>query len=62
MIILGITELAGIIELLAGLIINVWIGAFGRIIFKKDDKTSRVVLRILGVFLLINGISRAFHV
>jgi hypothetical protein len=61
-IILGITELAGIIELLAGLIINVWIGAFGRIIFKKDDKTSRVVLRILGVFLLINGISRAFHV
>ncbi|MEK5025984.1 hypothetical protein NST99_28780 [Paenibacillus sp. FSL L8-0470] len=59
---MGITELAGIIELLAGLIINVWIGAFGRIIFKKDDKTSRVVLRILGVFLLINGISRAFHV
>ncbi|WP_438494871.1 hypothetical protein [Paenibacillus sp. IHBB 3054] len=59
---MGITELAGIIELLAGLIINVWIGAFGRIIFKKDDKTSRIVLRILGVFLLINGISRAFHV
>ncbi|WP_379145705.1 hypothetical protein [Paenibacillus sp. sgz500992] len=59
---MGITELAGIIELLAGLIINVWIGAFGRIIFKKDDKTTRVVLRILGVFLLINGISRAFHV
>ncbi|AIQ20446.1 membrane protein [Paenibacillus sp. FSL H7-0357] len=59
---MGITELAGIIELLAGLIINVWIGAFGRIIFKKDDKISRVVLRILGVFLLINGISRAFHV
>jgi hypothetical protein len=55
-------ELIGIGELLVGILINVFIGTIGKAIFRKDDRTSRVILRIIGVFLMINGISRAFHV
>nr|WP_316503261.1 MULTISPECIES: hypothetical protein [Paenibacillus] len=59
---MGIMELIGIGELLGGILINVFIGSLGRAIFRKDDRTSRVILRIIGIFLIINGISRAFHV
>lgn len=55
-------ELIGIVELIVGILINVFIGTLGRAIFRKDDRTSRAILRVIGVFLIINGISRAFHV
>ncbi|CCG48220.1 hypothetical protein BANAU_0198 [Bacillus velezensis YAU B9601-Y2] len=41
---------------------NVWIGRLGKTFFGKDDRSSRVVLRICGIFLMINGVSRAFHI
>jgi threonine/homoserine/homoserine lactone efflux protein len=59
---LAIMELIGIVELIAGILINIFIGTLGQAIFRKDDRTSRVILRVIGVFLIINGISRAFHV
>ncbi|MNM91715.1 hypothetical protein D3C81_1040210 [compost metagenome] len=55
-------ELIGIVELLVGILINVFIGTLGRAIFRKDDRTSRVILRVIGIFLIINGSSRTFHI
>ncbi|WP_251034705.1 MULTISPECIES: hypothetical protein [unclassified Bacillus (in: firmicutes)] len=55
-------EIIGIIELLAGIAMNIWIGWFGKTFFGKDDRSSRVILRICGIFLIINGVSRAFHI
>ncbi|AJC25225.1 hypothetical protein IGX41_12170 [Bacillus velezensis] len=55
-------EIIGIIELLAGAAMNLWIGWLGKTFFGKDDRSSRVVLRICGIFLIINGVSRAFHI
>jgi threonine/homoserine/homoserine lactone efflux protein len=59
---MGLLELIGIIELIIGVIINVFIGKLGEVIFRRDNKTSRIILRVIGVFLIINGVSRAFHV
>ncbi|ETT36329.1 MULTISPECIES: hypothetical protein [unclassified Paenibacillus] len=59
---MGTMELIGIVELIIGILINVFIGTLGQAIFRKDDRTSRVILRVIGVFLIINGVSRAFHV
>ncbi|WP_353408020.1 hypothetical protein ABUH86_01230 [Bacillus velezensis] len=55
-------EIIGIIEVLAGGAMNVWIGWLGKTFFGKDDRSSRVVLRVCGIFLIINGVSRAFHI
>ncbi|WP_253600683.1 hypothetical protein [Bacillus amyloliquefaciens] len=55
-------EMIGIIEVLAGAAMNLWIGWLGKTFFGKDDRSSRVVLRICGIFLIINGVSRAFHI
>ncbi|OKP79941.1 hypothetical protein A3844_27950 [Paenibacillus helianthi] len=59
---MGTVELIGIVELIVGILINVFIGTLGQVIFRKDDRTSRFILRVIGVFLIINGISRTFHV
>jgi hypothetical protein len=59
---LYMAEVIGIIEMLAGAAMNVWIGKLGKTFFGKDDRSSRIVLRICGIFLIINGASRAFHI
>lgn len=59
---LYMAEVIGIIEMLAGAAMNVWIGKLGKTFFGKDDRSSRIVLRICGIFLIINGVSRAFHI
>lgn len=51
-----------IAELLAGLLINVFIGVLAVFFFRKDGTSSRTPLRILGVFLIINAVSRIFHI
>lgn len=59
---LYMAEVIGIIEMLAGAAMNVWIGKLGKTFFGKDDRSSRIVLRICGIFLIINGASRAFQI
>jgi hypothetical protein len=51
-----------IMELIAGLFINVYIGKLAVAIFRKDGTSSRLPLRVLGIYLLINSISRIFHI
>lgn len=51
-----------ITELLAGLLINIFIGFLAVFFFRKDGTSSRIPLRILGVFLIINAVSRIFHI
>ncbi|GFZ33086.1 hypothetical protein CSC2_36120 [Clostridium zeae] len=51
-----------IIMLIVGIIINVFMGKFVKIIFKKDGTLPRVPLRILGIYLIINSISYIFHI
>ncbi|MCY8144120.1 hypothetical protein P9D79_18475 [Bacillus haynesii] len=59
---MGMEELLGMAELIFGVFMNVFIGSIGKIIFKKDDRASRIILRVIGIFLIINGVSRAFHI
>ena len=43
--------------LVVGLLINIRIGWLSKLIFKKDDSFTRIVLRVVGIFLIIT----AFH-
>ncbi len=49
-------------ELLLGLFINIRIGRLAVSFFRKDGTSSRLPLRVLGIFLLINAVSRIFHI
>ncbi len=51
-----------IAELLLGLFINIRIGRLAVAFFRKDGTSSRLPLRVLGIFLLINAVSRIFHI
>ncbi|SMC25789.1 hypothetical protein SAMN02745134_02574 [Clostridium acidisoli DSM 12555] len=49
--------LIGIIEVILGVILNVFIGKIARFIFKKDGTGPRAPLRFAGIWLFFNGIS-----
>lgn len=51
----------GIVELLAGLFININIGLMAKAIFRKDGTGPRIPLRVIGIYLIINGISKLTH-
>jgi hypothetical protein len=46
-----------VVFLVAGIFINIRIAWLSKLIFRKDDTFSRIVLRFIGIFLIIN----AFH-
>jgi hypothetical protein len=46
-----------VVFLAAGIFINIRIAWLSKLIFRKDDTFSRIVLRFIGIFLIIN----AFH-
>jgi hypothetical protein len=48
--------------LIVGIVINVFMGKFVKIIFKKDGTLPRLPLRILGIYLIINSVSYIFHI
>lgn len=50
-----------IIELIVGILVNVFIGKLGMIIFRKDNTLTRIPLRFLGIFLVINSAPIIFH-
>lgn len=50
--------LLGIIEIIVGVVVNIFIGRIAKTLFRKDGTLPRIPLRILGVFLVINGISK----
>lgn len=50
------------ILLLAGVLINVFIGKLAIFLFKKDGTMSRIPLRFLGIYLIINSVSYIFHI
>jgi len=52
----------GIAEVILGILCNLFIGGISQVLFRQDNRTTRIILRIAGIFLLINGISRAFNV
>lgn len=51
-----------ILELIAGILINIFIGKLGMLIFRKDNTATRIPLRFLGVFFVINSVSLLFHI
>lgn len=55
-------EILGMVELIVGVLMNAYIGKIGLTVFGKDDTYSRALLRVIGIFLIINGVSRAFHI
>ncbi|WP_433942831.1 hypothetical protein [Paenibacillus sp. SN-8-1] len=50
--------LVGSIEVIAGLLINIYISRLAKILFKKDGVGPRTPLRVAGIYLIINGFSR----
>ncbi len=51
-----------IIELIAGILINIFIGKLGVVIFRKDNTLTRIPLRFLSIYLVINSVSCIFHI
>ena len=45
-----------ILEVILGVLLNVFIGKIARFIFKKDGTLPRIPLRFAGIWLFINGI------
>jgi len=50
-----------IIELVLGILINIFIGQLSKVIFRKDDRMTRTIFRIIGVFCIIDSILKIFH-
>lgn len=51
-----------LIELVAGLVINLFIGKLQIVLFRKKTYASRVIIRVIGVFLLIDGLLGILHI
>jgi len=56
------TLIVNILMLIAGILINIYMGKLVKIIFKKDGTLPRLPLRILGVYLVINSVAFIFHI
>ncbi|MNC24729.1 hypothetical protein D3C76_1595550 [compost metagenome] len=56
------TITVSIAELLLGLFINIRISRLAVALFRKDGTSTRLPLRVAGIFLVINAISRIFHI
>lgn len=54
--------ITNILMLIAGILINIFMGKLVNIIFKKDGTLPRLPLRVLGVALIINSVSNIFHI
>ena len=50
------------ILLIAGVLINIFIGKLAIVLFKKDGTMPRITLRFLGIYLIINSVSYIFHI
>jgi hypothetical protein len=50
-----------LIELIAGLFINLFIGKLQILLFRKKTQTSRIIIRIIGVYLVIDGLLGILH-
>jgi len=51
-----------LIELTAGLLINLFIGKLQIFLFRKKTQASRIIIRIIGVYLLIDGLLGILHI
>jgi hypothetical protein len=49
-------------ELIAGLLINLFIGKLQVLLFRKKTQASRIIIRIIGVYLLIDGLLGILHI
>ena len=55
------TLILPIIELIAGILINIFVGKLGIIIFRKNNMLTKIILRFIGIFLIVNSIHYIFH-
>lgn len=51
-----------ILELIVGILLNIFIGKIARFIFKKDGTGPRIPIRFAGIYLIINSITYLFHI
>lgn len=59
---MDMTNILWSIALIAGILLNIFIGKLAVLIFKKDGTSSRAPIRFIGVVLIINSISHLFHI
>lgn len=50
----------GIVGLLAGILINIFMLKLGVVIFRKNSIITKIILRFIGIFLVINSVSLIF--
>lgn len=48
----------GIVELLSGIFINIYMGFLAKALLWKFGTAPRIPLRVIGIYLIINGISK----
>jgi hypothetical protein len=51
-----------IISILVGIVLNIFIYKISKNIFKENHRLGTILIRIVSLFLLINGISKLFHI
>jgi hypothetical protein len=51
-------HLVGVLEIISGILINIFIGQLAKFIFRKDGTGPRIPFRIIGIYFIINGISK----
>lgn len=54
--------LFSLVQVVLGILINLFMEKIVKVVFKKDGTFSRLPLRILGIYLLINGATTILNV
>ncbi|MPQ31179.1 hypothetical protein E4V42_06970 [Clostridium estertheticum] len=54
---MSINFIMWVAEMILGIILNVFIGKIAVFIFKKDGTGPRIIIRVAGIVLFINGLS-----
>lgn len=54
--------LFSLVQVILGILINLFMEKIVKVVFKKDGTFSRLPLRVLGIYLLINGATTILNV
>lgn len=52
----------GILEVIGFLLLTIFIYKLADVLFKQSRRGGIIIIRLVSIFLLIDGISRAFHI
>lgn len=54
--------IVSILEILVGIVLNIFIYKISNKLFKENHRLGTILIRIVSIFLLINGIAKLFNI